>query len=89
VAGALGNLRNLQQEFNRISRLSGQLKEVDVTGMAPMQGSATVTMMMCPDVVTARDDVEEILSNAPERIGDFFVVPKTPISPGSARMIKY
>jgi len=54
-----------------------------------MQGSATVTMMMRPDVVTARDDVEEILSNAPERIGDFFVVPKTPISPGSARMIKY
>jgi aspartyl-tRNA(Asn)/glutamyl-tRNA(Gln) amidotransferase subunit C len=47
-----------------------------MTGMAPMQGGATVTMMMRPDVVTVRDDVEEILSNAPERIGDFFVVPK-------------
>jgi len=52
------------------------LNEVDVTGVAPLTGAVGMTLAMRPDVVTDGGYPDKILSNAPERIGDFFAVPK-------------
>jgi aspartyl-tRNA(Asn)/glutamyl-tRNA(Gln) amidotransferase subunit C len=39
-------------------------------------GSAGMAMAMRADVVTDGGYADKVLSNAPERIGDFYVVPK-------------
>jgi aspartyl-tRNA(Asn)/glutamyl-tRNA(Gln) amidotransferase subunit C len=53
-----------------------QLNEVDVTGVAPLTGAANMAMAMRADEVTDGGYPDKVLSNAPERIGDFYVVPK-------------
>ena len=50
--------------------------EVDVTGIAPLTGAANMALAMREDVVTDGGYPDKILSNAPERIGDFYAVPK-------------
>jgi aspartyl-tRNA(Asn)/glutamyl-tRNA(Gln) amidotransferase subunit C len=52
------------------------LNEVDITGIAPLTGAANMALAMRADVVTDGGYVEKILANAPERIGDFYAVPK-------------
>lgn len=73
-------LDRLQGELNGILAWIEQLNEVDVTGVEPLTESAQRPVKR---PVKPRDDVavdggypEKILSNAPERIGDFFAVPK-------------
>ena len=67
----------LCQELNGILGWIEQLNEVDVTGIAPLTGAhATRAMAMRADVVTDGGYADKVLSNAPERIGDFYVVPK-------------
>jgi aspartyl-tRNA(Asn)/glutamyl-tRNA(Gln) amidotransferase subunit C len=70
----------LCQELNGILGWIEQLNEVDVTGIAPLTGAAggagQSAVPMRADVVTDGGYPEKILSNAPERIGDFFAVPK-------------
>ncbi len=66
----------LCQELNGILGWIEQLNEVDVSGVAPLAGAAHSAMPMRADVVTDGGYADKVLSNAPERIGDFFVVPK-------------
>jgi aspartyl-tRNA(Asn)/glutamyl-tRNA(Gln) amidotransferase subunit C len=67
----------LCQELNGILGWIEQLNEVDVTGVAPLTGGAGHgTTAMRADEVTDGGYPDKILSNAPERIGDFFAVPK-------------
>jgi aspartyl-tRNA(Asn)/glutamyl-tRNA(Gln) amidotransferase subunit C len=66
----------LRQELNGILRWIDQLNEVDIAGVAPLTGAAGMALTMRADVVTDGGYPDKILSNAPERIGDFFVVPK-------------
>jgi aspartyl-tRNA(Asn)/glutamyl-tRNA(Gln) amidotransferase subunit C len=66
----------LCHELNGILGWIEQLNEVDVTGVAPLTGAAGSAPEMRPDVVTDGGYREQILANAPERIGDFFAVPK-------------
>jgi aspartyl-tRNA(Asn)/glutamyl-tRNA(Gln) amidotransferase subunit C len=47
-----------------------------VTGVAPLTGAAGMALAMRADVVTDGGYPEKILANAPERIGNFFAVPK-------------
>jgi aspartyl-tRNA(Asn)/glutamyl-tRNA(Gln) amidotransferase subunit C len=69
-------VENLCHELNGILGWIEQLNEVDVTGIAPLTGAASMALAMREDVVTDGGYPDKILSNAPERIGDFFVVPK-------------
>jgi aspartyl-tRNA(Asn)/glutamyl-tRNA(Gln) amidotransferase subunit C len=68
----------LCHELNGILGWIEQLNEVDITGIAPLTGGAAghQPVAMRADVVTDGGYPENVLSNAPERIGDFFAVPK-------------
>lgn len=69
-------VETLRTELNGILGWIEQLNEVDITGIAPLTGAANIAMAMRADVVTDGGYVEKILANAPERIGDFYAVPK-------------
>lgn len=70
----------LCQELNGILGWIEQLNEVDVADVAPLTGATGGAghnaMPMRADVVTDGGYPDKVLSNAPERIGDFYVVPK-------------
>ena len=67
---------HLCQELNGILGWIEQLNEVDVTGVAPLTGAANMAAVLRADVVNDGFYPDKVLSNAPERIGDFYVVPK-------------
>ncbi|MGE4048737.1 MAG: aspartyl/glutamyl-tRNA amidotransferase subunit C, partial [Acetobacteraceae bacterium] len=50
--------------------------EVNVDGVEPLTGGARMALKMRDDVVTDGGYPDKALSNAPERIGDFYAVPK-------------
>ena len=66
----------LQGELNAILGYVEQLSAVDVEGVAPLTGGAQMTMRMRDDAVTDGDMPDRVLANAPDRIGNFFAVPK-------------
>ncbi len=66
----------LQSELNGILGWIEQLNEVNVEGIEPLTGAAQMALKMREDVVTDGGYPEKVLANAPERAGDFFVVPK-------------
>ncbi len=69
-------LATLQTELNAILGYVEQLNEVDVTGIEPLSGGAQMAMRLRDDSCTDGNIAEEILANAPDRIGNFFAVPK-------------
>jgi aspartyl-tRNA(Asn)/glutamyl-tRNA(Gln) amidotransferase subunit C len=66
----------IQGELNGILGWIEQLNEVDVAGIEPLTGAATMALRMRDDVVTEPDLREAVLSNAPDREGPFYAVPK-------------
>lgn len=66
----------LQAELNGILGWIEQLNEVDVDDIAPITGAAHMALKMREDAVTDGGYVEKVLANAPERIDDYFAVPK-------------
>jgi aspartyl-tRNA(Asn)/glutamyl-tRNA(Gln) amidotransferase subunit C len=66
----------LQGELNAILGYVAQLNEVDVTGIEPLSGGVQMAMRLRDDVCADGNIAEQILANAPDRIGDFFGVPK-------------
>ena len=66
----------LQIELNAILGWIEQLNEVDVEGVEPLTGAAQMALKMREDVVTDGGYVEKVLVNAPERVGNFYAVPK-------------
>ena len=69
-------LEKLAGELNGIMAWIEQLNEVDTDGVEPMASAVHMPAPMRDDVVTEGGDPEVVLSNAPKRAGDFFVVPK-------------
>jgi aspartyl-tRNA(Asn)/glutamyl-tRNA(Gln) amidotransferase subunit C len=69
-------LPTLQVELNGILGWIEQLNEVNVDGIEPLTGGAQMALKMREDAVTDGGYPEKVLANAPERAGDFFVVPK-------------
>ncbi len=67
---------HLCHELNGILGWIEQLQEVDVSGVEPLAGAANTAAPMRADVVTDGGYPDKVLANAPERIGDFYVVPK-------------
>jgi len=82
--GILSRLRipdeNADEMVGEIQKIIGwvdQLKDVNTDGVAPM--NSVVEDMMLPereDVVTDGNIRDEILANAPDKLDEFFLVPK-------------
>ena len=67
----------LGEELNGILGWIEQLNEVDVEGVEPMAGATQgMAMRLRDDVVTDGGIADEVLSNAPEKAGRFYAVPK-------------
>ncbi|MGE0224815.1 MAG: Asp-tRNA(Asn)/Glu-tRNA(Gln) amidotransferase subunit GatC [Acetobacteraceae bacterium] len=69
-------VETLRHELNGILGWIEQLNEVNVDGVEPLTGGARMALKMRDDVVTDGGYPDKALSNAPERIGDFYAVPK-------------
>lgn len=69
------DLPRLQGELNGILGWIEQLNEVNVDGIAPLAG-AEMAQRLREDVVTDGGIPEKVLANAPDRVGEFFTVPK-------------
>jgi aspartyl-tRNA(Asn)/glutamyl-tRNA(Gln) amidotransferase subunit C len=66
----------LAAQMTNIFAFIDQLDEVDVTGIVPMTGCHTMPLPLRDDVVNDGGNAAAVLANAPQRTGDFFVVPK-------------
>ncbi len=66
----------MQGDLNGILGWIEQLNEVDVTGIEPLTGAAMMAMRLREDMVTDGNLQEAVLSNAPDRDGPFYAVPK-------------
>jgi aspartyl-tRNA(Asn)/glutamyl-tRNA(Gln) amidotransferase subunit C len=53
-----------------------QLGEVDIEGVPPLTGGAQIALRLRDDAVTDGGEREAVLANAPDRVGNFFTVPK-------------
>ena len=69
-------LDSLSVELNNIIGWIEQLSEVDTDGVAPMTSVTDMKMAKRTDSVTDGDVLEKVLTNAPDRVGDFYAVPK-------------
>ncbi len=69
-------LEGLAREIGAIIAWIEQLAEVDTDGVEPMTSAVAAKLPMRADVVTEGGDPEVVLSNAPKRDRNFFVVPK-------------
>ena len=66
----------MMNDLNNIFAWVEQLKEVDVTGVAPMTSVVAQKLKMRDDVVTEGGDAAALMSNAPLAEDNFFAVPK-------------
>ena len=66
----------LQGELNAILGWIEQLGELDVEGVEPIAGVGQAALRLRPDVVTDGARADVVLSNAPDRAGPFYAVPK-------------
>lgn len=66
----------LADELNAILGWVEQLAALDVSDVPPLTGPVSTTLRMREDVIDDGGIPEKVLSNAPERLGDYFVVPK-------------
>jgi aspartyl-tRNA(Asn)/glutamyl-tRNA(Gln) amidotransferase subunit C len=69
-------LEPLARELSGILGWIEQLNEVDTDGVEPMTSAVAAKLPMREDVVTDGGDADRVLSNAPNAVDGFFVVPK-------------
>ncbi|GBQ08973.1 Asp-tRNA(Asn)/Glu-tRNA(Gln) amidotransferase subunit GatC [Saccharibacter floricola] len=69
-------VQTYQKDMEGIIDWVEQLNEVDITDVPPMVGTGLATARLRDDVVTDGERRDDVLSNAPEREGPFFTVPK-------------
>ena len=67
---------HLQGELNAMLAFVEQLKEVNVEGVEPMTSVIPMEMKKRADVVNDGGIADDIVKNAPETQGHFFLVPK-------------
>lgn len=68
--------RTLEGELTHILQWVEQLEEVDTNDVEPMTSVVAMDMKKRRDEVTDGGYAEDIIANAPEHAGAFFVVPK-------------
>ncbi|QDH15820.1 Asp-tRNA(Asn)/Glu-tRNA(Gln) amidotransferase subunit GatC [Oecophyllibacter saccharovorans] len=66
----------IQGQMEGILGWVDQLNEVNVEDVPPMVGTGLAQPHLRQDMVTDGDCREAVLSNAPDRVGPFFTVPK-------------
>lgn len=66
----------LQTELSAILGYVEQLAEVNVEGVEPLSGGAQMALRQRADKLTDGEMADKILANAPDRIENFFAVPK-------------
>jgi aspartyl-tRNA(Asn)/glutamyl-tRNA(Gln) amidotransferase subunit C len=76
IAIADSEVENLRAELNAMLAFVEQLQEVNVEGVEPMTSVTPMAMKKRRDVVTAGDDAEAVLKNAPQSADNFYLVPK-------------
>ena len=69
-------ISHLQGELNAMLRFVEQLEEVNVEGVEPMTSVTPMAMKKRADVVNDGGIAEDIVRNAHETQGHFFLVPK-------------
>ncbi|MXV35884.1 MULTISPECIES: Asp-tRNA(Asn)/Glu-tRNA(Gln) amidotransferase subunit GatC [unclassified Saccharibacter] len=69
-------VQTYQKDMEGIIGWVEQLNEVDITDVPPMVGTGLATARLRDDIVTDGERRDDVLSNAPEREGLFFTVPK-------------
>ena len=67
---------HLQGELNAMLAFVEQLGEVNVDGVEPMTSVMPMAMKKRPDVVNDGEIADDVVRNAPETQGHFFLVPK-------------
>ena len=70
-------IHDLGDQFGRILQAFQALTDLDVEGVEPMTGPADLTDVKRDDTERPCLTPDEILAAAPERIEDFYSVPKT------------
>ncbi|PIW26955.1 MAG: Asp-tRNA(Asn)/Glu-tRNA(Gln) amidotransferase GatCAB subunit C [Rhodospirillales bacterium CG15_BIG_FIL_POST_REV_8_21_14_020_66_15] len=70
------DLEPVARDLNNIIGWVEQLAEVDTDGVEPLTGVTGMTLKRRDDVVTDGGDPDKVLRNAPDRVGDFYAVPK-------------
>jgi aspartyl-tRNA(Asn)/glutamyl-tRNA(Gln) amidotransferase subunit C len=76
IAVADAEIEHLRGEINAILAFVEQLQEVNIKGVEPMTSVTPMRMKERADVVTDGGIADDILKNAPEKDGHYFVVPK-------------
>lgn len=83
-AAALSRLKMDESETEEMQKQMGAivdymdiLNQLDTDGVEPLSHVFNISNVMREDVVLPSHDREELLSNAPERNEECFVVPKT------------
>jgi aspartyl-tRNA(Asn)/glutamyl-tRNA(Gln) amidotransferase subunit C len=76
IAVAEDEVEPLRGELNAILAFVEQLSEIDVEGVEPMTSVTPMAMKKRQDEVTDGGIPDDIVRNAPETQGHFFVVPK-------------
>ena len=69
-------LEPLSDELNGIIGWVEQLSEVNTDGIRPMTSVTEMLGLQRPDQVTDGNVTEKVLANAPDRVKDFYAVPK-------------
>ena len=69
-------LEKMREQLNSILTYIDRLKELDVAGVEPTSHAVPMVNVMRDDVVVPSFPREEMLANAPDRVGDFVRVPR-------------
>ena len=70
------DLQPVAEDLNNIIAWVEQLSEVDTDGVQPLTSVEAMAMPQREDKVTDGGDPDRVLGNAPDRVGDFYAVPK-------------
>ena len=66
----------MEAELNTLLAWVDQLSEVDIENVSPMTSAVERRLKMREDVVTDGGYADDLMKNAPQAEGHFFVVPK-------------
>jgi aspartyl-tRNA(Asn)/glutamyl-tRNA(Gln) amidotransferase subunit C len=70
------DIERMREELNAILSYIDKLKELDVEGVAPTSHAVPLVNVMREDEVTPCLPGDEMLANAPDRVGDLVRVPR-------------
>ena len=68
-------VKKYETELNDVLKFMDKLNELDTDGVEPSTHVLDISNVFRDDVVEESFDVEDILSNAPDREDDYFKVP--------------